>query len=168
MCIRDSVHILADEFVGQISRVLYGNAVRKGGHAVKRDGLMLLHGIPHAGRARGLYTCLLYTSTDNGIETTVVAAMNDNDMVDIYVAVKDLEGSRINERTNLADVQLSGIAMTPMVQMVQFDEKTATATFRIEGVCGEDLNGKKITLSIGAVLLGRTEWSDQNLSLIHI
>ena len=61
--------------------------------------------------------------TDNGIETTVVAAMNDNDMVDIYVAVKDLEGSRINERTNLADVQLSGIAMTPMVQMVQFDEK---------------------------------------------
>ena len=50
------VHILADEFVGQISRVLYGNAVRKGGHAVKRDGLMLLHGIPHAGRARGLYT----------------------------------------------------------------------------------------------------------------
>lgn len=46
--------------------------------------------------------------TDNGIETTVVAAMNDNDMVDIYVAVKDLEGSRINERTNLADVQLSG------------------------------------------------------------
>ena len=23
--------------------------------------------------------------TDNGIETTVVAAMNDNDMVDIYV-----------------------------------------------------------------------------------
>ena len=64
-------------------------------------------------------------------------------MVDIYVAVKDLEGSRINERTNLADVQLSGIAMTPMVQMVQFDEKTATATFRIEGVCGEDLNGKK-------------------------
>ena len=72
--------------------------------------------------------------TDNGIEPTVVAAMNANDMVDIYVAVKDLEGSRINERTNLADVQLSGIAMTPMVQMVQFDEKTATATFRIEGV----------------------------------
>ena len=103
--------------------------------------------------------------TDNGIETTVVAAMNDNDMVDIYVAVKDLEGSRINERTNLADVQLSGIAMTPMVQMVQFDEKTATATFRIEGVCGEDLNGKKITLSIGAVLLGRTEWSDQNTGI---
>lgn len=91
--------------------------------------------------------------------------MNDNDMVDIYVAVKDLEGSRINERTNLADVQLSGIAMTPMVQMVQFDEKTATATFRIEGVCGEDLNGKKITLSIGAVLLGRTEWSDQNTGI---
>lgn len=58
-----------------------------------------------------------------------------------------------------------GIAMTPMVQMVQFDEKTATATFRIEGVCGEDLNGKKITLSIGAVLLGRTEWSDQNTGI---
>lgn len=35
----------------------------------------------------------------------------------------DLEGSRIIERTTWRDVQLSGIAMTPMVQMVQFDEK---------------------------------------------
>lgn len=102
------------------------------------------------------------SSTDNGVETTVVAAMNDNDMVDIYVAVKDLEGTRIDERTSLADVQLTGIDMAPMVQMVQFDDKTATATFRIQGVCGEDLNGKKITLSIGAVLLGKTEWMDQN------
>ena len=58
------------------------------------------------------YTHLdVYKRQDNGIETTVVAAMNDNDMVDIYVAVKDLEGSRINERTNLADVQLSGICL---------------------------------------------------------
>ena len=68
--------------------------------------------------------------------------MNDNDMVDIYVAVKDLKRSRSMSGTNLWRMFSSGIAMTPMVQMVQFDEKTATATFRIEGVCGEDLNGK--------------------------
>lgn len=88
-----------------------------------------------------------------GIETTVVAAMNDRDTVDIYVSVRDLEGARINERTDLADVTLSGLTLPPSVQMVQFDEKSATATFRIEGLCGDDLNGRKVTLSIGAILL---------------
>lgn len=94
----------------------------------------------------------------NGIETTVVAAMNDNDTVDIYVAVRDLEGTRVNARTDLADVSLTGLAVSPTVQLVQFDEKSATATFRIEGVCGEALNGKKVTLSIGAVLLEKSDY----------
>lgn len=98
----------------------------------------------------------------NGIETTVVAAMNDRDTVDIYVAVRDLEGSRVNARTDLADVSLSGLLIPPSVQLVQFDEKSATATFRIEGICGEDLNGKKVTLSIGAVLLNKSDYVSQN------
>ena len=98
----------------------------------------------------------------NGIETTVVAAMNDRDTVDIYVAVRDLEGSRVNARTDLADVSLSGPLISPSVQLVQFDEKSATATFRIEGVCGEDLNGKKVTLSIGTVLLNRSDYFSQD------
>lgn len=98
----------------------------------------------------------------NGIETTVVAAMNDRDTVDIYVAVRDVEGSRVNARTDLADVSLSGLLIPPSVQLVQFDEKSATATFRIEGYCGEDLNGKKVTLSIGAVLLNKSDYLSQN------
>ncbi len=101
----------------------------------------------------------------NGIETTVVAAMNDNDTVDIYVAVRDLEGSRVNARTDLADVSLTGLAVSPSVQLVQFDEKSATATFRIEGVCGEALNGKKVTLSIGAVLLEKSDYLSQNTGI---
>lgn len=98
----------------------------------------------------------------NGIETTVVAAMNDRDTVDIYVAVRDLEESRVNARTDLADVSLSGLLIPPSVQLVQFDEKSATATFRIEGICGDDLNGKKVTLSIGAVLLNKSDYLSQN------
>lgn len=98
----------------------------------------------------------------NGIETTVVAAMNDRDTVDIYVAVRDLEGARVNARTDLADVSLSGLLLPPSVQLVQFDEKSATATFRIEGFCGEDLNGKKVTLSIGAVLLNKSDCFSQD------
>lgn len=98
----------------------------------------------------------------NGIETTVVAAMNDRDTVDIYVAVRDLEGSRVNARTDLADVSLTGLLIPPSVQLVQFDEKSATATFLIEGVCGEDLNGKKVTLSIGTVLLNQSDYLSQD------
>ena len=102
------------------------------------------------------------TCVQNGIETTVVAAMNDRDTVDIYVAVRDLEGSRVNARTDLADVSLSGLLIPPSVRLVQFDEKSATATFRIEGICGEDLNGKKVTLSIGAVLLNKSDYVSRN------
>lgn len=90
---------------------------------------------------------------DSGIETTVVAAMNDSETVDIYVAVKDLEGTRVNKNTALGDVELLGLDFSPDVQQVQFDEKSMTATFRIEGRCGKELNGKKVTLSIGKILL---------------
>ena len=77
-----------------------------------------------------------------GIETTVVAAMNDSNTMDIYVAVRDREGSRIDGTAALCDVRLSGECYAPFVQLVQFDEKSKTATFLIEASSREDLNGK--------------------------
>lgn len=103
--------------------------------------------------------------TDEGIETTVVAAMNDSNTMDVYIAVRDLEGTRIDETAMLCDVLLSGSMFDPMVQLVQFDEKTATATFLIEASGQEALNGKKVRLSIGGILLGGTSYLEQSTGI---
>jgi len=103
--------------------------------------------------------------TKEGIETTVVAALNDSNTMDIYVAVRDTEGSRIDENTALCDVQLSGECFSPFVQLVQFDEKSATATFLIEASSREDMNGKKVTLSIGSILLGGETYRNHPVGL---
>lgn len=100
-----------------------------------------------------------------GIETTVVAAMNDSNTMDIYVAVRDTEGSRIDKTAALCDVRLSGECFSPFVQLVQFDEKSATATFLIEASSPEDLNGKKVTLSIGRILLSGKTYANQSAGL---
>ncbi len=100
-----------------------------------------------------------------GIETTVVAAMNDSNTMDIYVAVRDREGSRIDGTAALCDVRLSGECYAPFVQLVQFDEKSKTATFLIEASSREDLNGKKVTLSIGRILLSGKDYLDQPVGL---
>lgn len=99
-----------------------------------------------------------HTCTDNGIQTDIIAAINDNDLVDIYVSVKDLEGSRINENTMISDIRLTGLDIEPWVERVRYDSASQSATFRIQGACGKNLDGKKLSLSIGSILLNETEF----------
>lgn len=106
-----------------------------------------------------------HTCTDNGIQTDIIAAINDNDLVDIYVSVKDLNGSRVNENTMLGDVKLSGLDIDPWVERVRYDSTSKSATFRIQGACGQNLDGKKLSLSIGSILLNEKEFTDFNTGI---
>ncbi len=103
--------------------------------------------------------------TDAGIETTVVAAMNDSNSIDIYVSVKDLEGARIDEHSMLCDVALSDTVFRPYVHLVQFDEKSATATFLIEGSSSKSFDGKRVKLSIGGILLNGRDYESENVGV---
>ncbi|QUH18615.1 DUF4179 domain-containing protein [Alkaliphilus sp. B6464] len=91
------------------------------------------------------------SSEDNRIKMEVVAAMNDDEMVVIYVTMQDLLGNRIDETLDIYNYSLTG-ARTFNCQIVNYDEKTKTATLRMEANGGEKLNGKKVSFRITSFL----------------
>ncbi|MBU5675117.1 DUF4179 domain-containing protein [Alkaliphilus sp. MSJ-5] len=91
------------------------------------------------------------SSEDDGIKMEVVAAMNDDEMAVIYVTMQDLLGNRIDETLDIYHYSLTG-ARTFNCQIVNYDEKTKTATLRMEANGGEKLNGKKVSFRITSFL----------------
>lgn len=87
----------------------------------------------------------------DGIKMEVVAAMNDREMAVIYVTLQDLTGNRIDETLDLYDYSISGAQMFNS-QIVGYDETTDTATLRISGNGGENLNNRKVNFRISSFL----------------
>jgi hypothetical protein len=103
---------------------------------------------------------------NNGIKMEVVAAMNDNEMAVIYVTLQDLTGDRIDETLDLYDYSISGAQMFNS-QIVAYDETTKTATLRIRGNGGENLNNRKVNFRIRSFLSDKQTFNfavDANLS----
>jgi hypothetical protein len=93
-------------------------------------------------------------SVSNGIESEVVAALNDNEMAVIFIALKDLKGGRIDETVDLYDFSLSG-AQIFNSKIVSYDKTTDTAILRIQANGGKSLNNKKLKFSITSFLSGK-------------
>lgn len=99
---------------------------------------------------------------DNGIEMEVVSASVHGDSAEIYVAMRDLTGDRIDGTTDLFD---SYSINTPFDSQggcfsAGYDETTKTATFliRITQMNGADITGEKITFSVGEFLSHKAEF----------
>lgn len=108
------------------------------------------------------------SSESNGIKMEVVAAMNDHEMAVIYVTLQDLTGNRIDETLDLYDYSLTGAQMFNS-QIVDYDEKTNTATLRIQGNGGKSLNDRKMNFRITSFLSDKQTYEvevDANLSEI--
>lgn len=99
-------------------------------------------------------------SESNGIKMEVVAAMNDDDAAVVYVTMKDLIGSRIDRTINLYDDYHITGASGFTSDVVDFDEKTGTATLRIQAFGGSKLDGQKVTLHINSFVSGKHVFDD--------
>lgn len=93
------------------------------------------------------------SSVYDGIELRVVSAVADDDSIMILYTMKDLKGSRISEFTSIYDYNLSSAA-TLGTYPVDYDAKTKTATFCMAGDNGNEMKGRKLTLSISSFLDG--------------
>lgn len=82
---------------------------------------------------------------DNGIQMEVVSADIQNDTAEVYIAMKDLEGDRIDGTMDLFDsYDIQGIGdLSGTCRLESYDEKTGVATFLI---LIQQTDGKKITL----------------------
>ncbi|WP_367925377.1 hypothetical protein [uncultured Ruthenibacterium sp.] len=87
-----------------------------------------------------------------GIEMQVLAAVNDDERVTVYLALRDQEGSRINEKTVLSNLQIAGTLGPCDVAMVDFDPSTGIAIYRLSGYGIDELDGKPITVEVKTLL----------------
>lgn len=93
---------------------------------------------------------------DNGIRMEVISAYIHGDTAEIYIAMQDLTGDRIDQTIDLFD---SCNINTPFdnvghCETVSYDEKTKTATFliNISNMNKKKMKGDKITFSVGQFL----------------
>ncbi|HWQ80549.1 MAG TPA: DUF4179 domain-containing protein [Anaerovoracaceae bacterium] len=89
----------------------------------------------------------------DGIEMRIVSAVADDDSMIILYTLKDLEGDRISEYTSIYDFSLSSAA-TLGTYPVDYDAETKTVTFCMAGDNGNEMKGRKLTLSITSFLDG--------------
>ena len=88
---------------------------------------------------------------DEGIKVEVIAAMNDDEQVIMYLAVQDLTGDRIDETLWFRQFSLTGASMSGY-EVIDYDETTKTALLYLNSGGMENLNGKKISIKFGNLL----------------
>ena len=92
----------------------------------------------------------------NGIEMTVLSSYVHDDTAEIYVAMRDLEGDRIDETVDLFDSERINIPFDSSgnCRLEGYDEETKTATFKVtvQTMNGETISNDKITFSVSQFL----------------
>ena len=100
--------------------------------------------------------------TDNGIELEVVSANVEDDAAQIYLALRDLEGDRVDATTDLFDsyrIHMSG-NMVATCSFAHYDENTKTACFLVEIWADEGkFNRNKVTFSMDRFISGKQEFA---------
>lgn len=103
-------------------------------------------------------------SESDGIKLEVLGAMNDDASTVIYLTLQDLTGNRIDETLDVYNYTLSGARILNM-QTIDYNEETHTATLRLQGNGGKNLNGKTVYLGIQSFLSEKIFYNDLIFSL---
>lgn len=127
--------------------------------AADPSGYALLYSISPA--AAQFFKPVNRSDEDNGIRLTVDSVYLHSDTVEVYVALQDLTGDRLDETTDLFDSYRinRGFDCSATCSRVGYDAQTRTARFLISitSFDGQDIEGDKLTFSLGRLLTGKTE-----------
>jgi len=106
---------------------------------------------------------------DNGIEMKVVSAYIHGNRAEIYIAMRDLTGDRIDDTIDLFDSYSihRPFDSSAWCRRVEYDESTKTATFliTIDEWGHKKIEGDKITLSVKEFLSRKTFYEDINIPI---
>lgn len=99
---------------------------------------------------------------DNGIELEIISANVEGDTAQILLGLRDLEGDRVDETTDLFDsyrIHLTGNMMATC-SFSHYDADTQTAAFLVE-IWSDNarFNGKKATFSMDRFISGKQEFA---------
>lgn len=127
--------------------------------AADPSGYALLYSISPA--AAQFFKPVNRSDEDNGIRLTVDSVYLHSDTVEVYVALQDLTGDRLDETTDLFDSYRinRGFDCSATCSRVGYDAQTRTVRFLISitSFDGQDIEGDKLTFSLGRLLTGKTE-----------
>lgn len=106
-----------------------------------------------------------------GLRMEVIAATNDGRSVVIYIGLTDLTGQdRLDETVSLPDIRLTGMGYVSCENVHKRED--GTLILRLRGVArpDEQLDGRKVTLAIGDVLLQNidTGFVDTGLTVAQV
>lgn len=102
---------------------------------------------------------------NNGIKMEVVAAMNDDETAIVYLTLQDLVGNRIDKTVDLYNYSIRGTSSLTH-ELVNYNEDTKTATFRMIANGGNKLNGKKLTIQVDSFLSGTEPFNKVDTGII--
>lgn len=127
--------------------------------AADPNGYALLYSISPA--AAQFFKPVNRSDEDNGIRLTVDSVYLHSDTVEVYVALQDLTGDRLDETTDLFDSYRinRGFDCSATCSLAGYDAQTRTARFLISitRFDGQDIEGDKLTFSLNRLLTGKTE-----------
>ena len=100
---------------------------------------------------------------DNGIELKVISADVQGDTARVFLGLRDLEGSRIDETCDLYDsydINLPGDSIVAHCSFASFEPETQTALFVVELRRGDGkaITGKKFTFTLAQFLSGKKQY----------
>ena len=106
------------------------------------------------------------TSYSNGIEMNVLAAMSDQEVVVVYLTLRDTEQKhRLDGTVQLIDFSTectrlghASESVFSHTEVLWYDEQTQTATIRLTGQGMRGIENSKFSLSLHALLAGRNEF----------
>lgn len=106
----------------------------------------------------------------NGIEMEVVSAYIKDHTAQVYITLKDLEGNRVDETTDLNDSYNINRAFDCTIghcENIGYDEKTKKATFLITITNNENKNiiGEKLTFKMSNFISHKEEWNGVKLPI---
>ena len=106
----------------------------------------------------------------NGIEMEVVSAYIKGDTAQVYITLKDLEGNRVDESTDLNDSYAINRAFDCTIgscENIGYDEETRKATFLITITNNESKNidGEKLTFMMSNFISQKQKWDEIKLPI---
>ena len=105
-------------------------------------------------------------SESNGIKMEVVAAMNDDETAVVYLTLQDVAGKgRVDKTVDLYNYFIEG-ADSFTHELVNYDDKTQTATIRMLASGGKKLNGKKVMVSLDSFLSGKESFNKIDTGIV--
>lgn len=104
-----------------------------------------------------------------GIRMEVVSAAVQGDTAEVWVSLRDLAGSRVDETTDLFDSYSirSPVDQSAHCELAEYDDATGTALFRLQitRTDGKSWQGEKVTFSLREFLSRRAEYEQVDIPL---